>query len=213
MKILSYFFSQTIETSHSRHNKTITVVERFGKKELYANDIQQSGFYTARLWILGLKELFSHPPKNTKKILVLGIGGGTLFPVLERIFPAAHITAVDIDSEIIRLYRKYFHSVSQARLVCADAREYVKDQARKNRSFDIIIVDLYIGNDVPQFVTSGTFLASIKRVMAPGGVVVWNYFSSGNHFRNSQILLDKLLGIYHSVMSQDILRNTFFYCR
>jgi spermidine synthase len=212
MNWVSFLFPQKVTRSHSRYNKTIEVIERFGKKELYVNGIQQSGPYTIRLWKTGLKELIDHPPAEVKTVLVLGIGGGTLFGVLRNIFPAARITGVDIDGEIIRLYRKYFQNELDVRLLCTDAQVFVKNQIRKKQSFDLIIIDLYIGNDVPEFVTQRAFLTSVKNILSPAGLVIFNYFCFKNQTRASELLLDKLSGIYQSVIRKNILRNIFFYC-
>jgi spermidine synthase len=214
MKWLSYIFPQTIETSHSRYNKSIRVIERFGKKELYVSDIQQSGFYTARLWMEGLKEVFYHSPKNTKTILVLGIGGGTLFPMLHTLFPDCRITAVDIDGEIIRLYEKYFRNKNEkpVRVCLADARKFVTDEINKKHLYDLVIIDIYEANDVPAFVTQKSFFSSIRKILSPQGLVVFNYFSWRNQAQKSQLLLDKLSLIYQSVIKKNILRNIFFYC-
>jgi spermidine synthase len=103
--------------------------------------------------------------------------------------------------------------VSFVSLVCEDAREFITQAGRQKRTFDFVIIDCYIGNDVPEFVTHTAFLASIKRIVAAKGLVVYNYFNSSDQSHNAQILLDKLSQIYHCVYSKDILRNIFFYCQ
>jgi spermidine synthase len=215
MKWLSYIFPQTIETSHSGYSKSIRVVERFGKKELYVSHVQQSGFYTARLWMEGLREAFCHPPENTKTILVLGIGGGTLFPMLQTLFPDSVVTAVDIDSEVIRLYKKYFRNEKEkaVRLHLADARKFVADEIHKKHFYDLVIIDIYHGNDIPAFVTQKTFFTAVGKILAPQGLVLFNYYTSHNQAQKSQLLLDKLPGIYQSVIKKNILQNIFFYLR
>lgn len=208
------FFPQTIERSDSSYNKSIEVIRRFGKNELYVNGIQQSGPYTIRLWKTGLREVLNNPPMNLKNILVLGVGGGTLFGMLHKVFPEAKITGVDIDKEIIRLYSKYFNesdSLSVA-LICNDAGKFVAQSYLKKQLYDLVIIDLYIGDDVPEFVSGSIFLSAVKKILAPHGFVVFNYFSLQNQTNNSQLLLDKLKKIYQSVISKDILRNKFFYC-
>jgi spermidine synthase len=213
MSFLSFFFPRNIVSSHSRYNKRIQVYERYGKKELYVSGIQQSGPYTKRLWMAGLRKLFLMRPHDITKIVVLGVGGGTLFPMLRKLYPAAAITGVDIDPEIIRLYKTYFDRGYHVRVVSGDAKDFVTTQIKKNRSFDLVIVDLYVGNNVPKFVTDRDFLASTKRMLAPRGVCMWNYFSEEHQAHNESVLLDRLSKIYQSVDSQDILRNIFFYCR
>jgi spermidine synthase len=213
MNLFSYFFPQTIAISHSQYNASIRIIKRFGKNELYVNGIQQSGPYTVRLWKTGLQTVFDRPPKIVKNILIFGVGGGTLFEILFRQFPDAHITAIDIDKQIIELYKTYFliENHSNLTLLPVDAKKYIVDIIRTKNTYDLIIVDLYIGNDVPEFVTDGSFLTSLKRITATGGIFIWNYFSVHNQSRNSRMLLDRLSSLYHRVYKKDILRNVFFY--
>lgn len=215
MNLLSYFFPRVIGTSHSKYNKVIRVLERYGKKELYVNGIQQSGPYTIRLWKTGLRYIVDNPIQTVRTILVLGVGGGTLFEMLISQYPNAHITAIDIDEQIIALFEKYFVSKKQSSLtlVCTDAKDYVRLSVQKGNTYDLVIVDLYTGNDVPEFVTHTDFLTSLKRITAKSGMLVWNYFSFKHQTRNVSVLLDRLSVIYQSVIRKDILRNIFFYCR
>jgi spermidine synthase len=211
MRIFSFLSTKHVASAHSCFNKQIDVIERFGKKELYVNGIQQSGPYTVRLWTKGLEYIFHNPPKRVEKILILGIGGGTVFPMLHKQFPSARITAVDIDQEIITLYSRYFayDTGSYVALVCADARKFV---ASGKQDYDLIIVDLYIGNDVPEFVTGKPFFIALKKILLPHGITVFNYFSDKNQWEKSHILLDKLTGIYQSVVRKQTIRNVFYYC-
>jgi spermidine synthase len=209
--LLSYLSAIPIAHSSSLYNKSINVIERFGKRELYVNGIQQSGPYTIRLWKNGLDYVFNYPPKKVEHILILGIGGGTVFPMLYKRFPSAKITAVDIDQEIISLYTKYFSGdTSQyVSLICADARKFV---ISKKRNFDLIFIDLYIGNDVPDFVTGKPFLTTVKNLVSSQGMIVFNYFTDKNQQEKSQIFFDTLSGIYRSVVRKQNIRNVFYYC-
>jgi spermidine synthase len=209
MGLLSYFSPVAIAHSSSSFNKSIDVIERFSKYELYVNGIQQSGPYTIRLWKNGLKDVIIH--SLVKQILVLGVGGGTLFPMLHKRFPEAHITAVDIDHEIISFYKKYFaaDTNSYTTLVCKDARGFIKSTKQR---FDLIIVDLYIGNDVPEFVTEKSFFTTINKNISPAGNVLVNYFTDTNQWKKSQKLFITLSGIFNSVVRKQNIRNVFLYC-
>jgi len=209
--LLSYFSVIKIAYATSRYNKSIDVIERLGKKELYVNGIQQSGPYTIRLWKNGLEYIFNNSPKKVENVLILGIGGGTIFPMLHTRFTNAKITAVDIDSEIIRFYSKYFsdNTTSYVSLICGDARNFV---VSGNKQYDLVIVDLYVGNDVPDFVTGKSFFLALKNIVSTRGMVVFNYFTDTNQWEKSQKLLDKLSTIFQSVIRKQNIRNVFYYC-
>ncbi len=213
MDVLSFIIPRSLFRTCSPYNKDIDVINWKGKRMLYANGIQQSGHYTVKLWKRACGELQLMLPE-AQTILVLGVGGGTVFPLLRSLYPAAAITGVDIDKEILRVAKQYFAShVSAAGILDAsDARDWVVRAKKIKKRFDCIIVDLYIGNDVPTFVAEKPFLANLARILAPRGIVAINYFSSAEHKKRSKVLFDRLVRTYHSVTRRDVYCNTFFFC-
>ena len=213
MGLISFIAPQILKRSSSRYNKNIEVVEEFGQKALLVNGIQETGPYVNSLFRNGLRYLSSWHKGNIKSIAIFGVGGGGALFQLERMYPNASITAVDYDAEIIRLGKKYFHfdRFTNTTFVIVDARKFVSDP-KNFHAFDLVIIDLYIGNDVPEFVTSETFLNNTKKIVAPQGAVMMNYFSYKNQQKESKLLLDKLSEIYQSVISRPNRRNIFFFC-
>lgn len=191
MRILSYIFPQTIYQSTSHYNKTIEVKEINGRNVLLVNGIEQTGRYTEKLWTMGLRGIY---PKN---ILVFGVGGGTVF----KHFPKSQITAVDIDNKIIQIAIEYF-GIRNVTLIESDARLFDTD-----KKFDLVIVDLYIGNDVPNFVTQKPFLARIFQMVAPGGQMVLNYYNQNKQEQTAA----KIVSMFHKAIAKPVLRNIFVY--
>jgi spermidine synthase len=58
------------------------------------------------------------------------------------------------------------------RPVCADAFAFIKAD---RETYDLIIVDLFFGREVPEAVTSSDFLQQCKARLQPGGHLVLNY--------------------------------------
>lgn len=191
MKFLSYILPQTIYQSLSPYNKKIEVREINGRNVLLVNGIEQTGGYTDKLWKIGLRGI--HP----KKVLVLGVGGGTVF----RMFPESKITGVDIDTEILHIAKKYFGLLS-ATLIHKDARVFDTD-----KKFDLVIVDLYIGNDVPGFVTQKPFLTGILGMVAPSGRMVLNYYNKDKQEQKAE----KIVSMFRNAIAKSVLRNIFIY--
>ncbi len=80
-------------------------------------------------------------PKAPSSILLLGLGGATAARQCRHLFPAARITAVESDSEIISTARQLF-GLDNLRLnvVCDRAESYL---ARSQSRFDAIIDDAW----------------------------------------------------------------------
>ncbi|MEY4544335.1 MAG: hypothetical protein RL685_530 [Pseudomonadota bacterium] len=104
------------------------------------------------------------PPEN---ILVLGSAAGGILRKIERVFPNAHVTGVDIDPQIHRVALDVFGvNPRQATLVPRDARVFVRES---RETFDFIIVDLFSGEFIPPHCITQEFFELVRARLAPGG--------------------------------------------
>ncbi len=113
------------------------------------------------------------------EILILGMGAGTSVKQYGHFFPKAHIDAVEIDPEIIRIAKddKYFGVKEGPRLkiFAEDARPYLRKTKKK---YDLVEVDMFQGGPyVPFYVTTEEFFQSVSDHLLPKGVVVMNVLS------------------------------------
>jgi spermidine synthase len=89
--------------------------------------------------------LLSVPPR---RILLLGMGGGTVVRQCRYLYPDARIDAVEIDPFVIRSARAHFHLPRSAvRVFEADAAKFLR---RSSSSYDMILDDVWV--DDPGFV-------------------------------------------------------------
>lgn len=109
-----------------------------GKKKKKVFDFSRLSFFIHELMA---SSLLLCPPKDKQpSILVLGLGGGCLPNFLKQAYPEASITAVDIDSEVIKIAKEYFKLNEAIQTVEQDGVEYV--QTCQPASYDYIFVDI-----------------------------------------------------------------------
>jgi spermidine synthase len=127
------------------------------------------------------------------RILVVGLGGGTLAGFLRRHYPAAEIDAVDIDPEVVRVAKEYFgfREDSRMRAHVGDGRKFIED-ARV--PYDLIFLDAFGTTSVPAHLTTREFLEAVRRIVRPQGVVVGNLW-----FRQYNKLFDSMVLTYRAV--------------
>jgi spermidine synthase len=130
---------------------------------------------------------------DPRRILVVGLGGGTLPGFLHRHYPDAHIDAVDIDPEVVDVAKKYFGFREDAKLRAhvADGRRFI-EEARE--PYDLIFLDAFGTTAVPAHLTTREFLEAVRRATRPSGVVVGNLW-----FRQFNKLFDSMVLTYRKV--------------
>jgi spermidine synthase len=212
MSWLSYIFPRTIAKFSSPYNKEIRINEEKGKLKLLVNGSRQSGAYIEMLWKGAFKE-FQIPQRFTpKKILVLGVAGGTVIHLLHTFYPEASIVAVDIDQTMIDVGIRYFDldTIDELAFVCQDAEEFVKKQSH---AFDLIIVDLFIGTHVPNLILKKSFLTKLKTSLSSAGAIIINYLREFEYLEKSEQLKKTIETIFSCRAEKSIYGNRFFFAR
>lgn len=209
MSLLSFVFPRLVLRTSSPHNRDIRVLFEQGHYKLLVNGSRQSGEYIKELWQHALSEFGILPSPDVKRILILGVAGGTVIHLLSRIYPHASIDAVDIDGTMIEIGKKYFglDTVGNLRIVRADAGQFVAETAKQ---WDLIVIDLYIGASIPPFVADPKFLSRVRSGLSPHGQTLINYLYEFEYRKLSDLFFQKLTEIFSSARDTKIYNNRFF---
>ncbi len=118
--------------------------------------------------------------ETPRRVLIVGLGGGTIPMALREILPEAQIDVVEIDPAVTKVARKYFAFQDDDKLKVfeMDGRVYVKRAVREGRKYDAILLDAFDQEYIPEHLLTREFLTEVKSLLAPGGVLVGNTFSS-----------------------------------
>lgn len=209
MTWLTYFFPRVVLKTSSPYNHDVRVLEESGRYKLLVNGSRQSGSYIAMLWKKAFRK-FGIAGLPVSRILVLGVGGGTVFGLLRWFFPQAHMTGVDIDSTILGIAKTYFRlsDLPGLTLVHDDAKRFVH---RSREQYDLVIVDLFFGRVIPEFVTKDPFLADLKRLISPRGSIIINFLREFEYQYKSDTFMKLLSKRFARVADFPIERNRFFF--
>lgn len=176
MSWLSYLTPLSVYRGKSKRNTKIEVREIFGQRKLDLDGYPQTGPRFRRSWKNIFEQSSMDDLPSHAKILVLGLGGGDVIRLLTNYRANVRIKVVELEQEVIDVAEKYFGISSSKRIAiaCNDAKEFVQNNKRK---YDLVIVDLYSGDDVPQFVTEDSFLINISQALKLKGRVIFNFAS------------------------------------
>jgi spermidine synthase len=111
--------------------------------------------------------------ETPRKILMLGLGGGSISTYLGRFMPEAAITTVEIDPGVISAAKNYFglRETERMHYRAGDGRVFL---TRSNELYDLILLDAYRGGYVPFHLLTREFYTLVKRRLAPGGAAAFN---------------------------------------
>ncbi|WP_223746537.1 MULTISPECIES: spermidine synthase [unclassified Myxococcus] len=114
-----------------------------------------------------------------RRILMVGVGAGSLPMFLRAALPQVHIDAVDCDAEVLDVARRYFglREDAQLRLHLEDGRRFIETPGP---AYDVILLDAFGPRGVPRSLATWEFLRAVRSRLTPDGAVVSNVHRSPN---------------------------------
>jgi spermidine synthase len=148
-----------------------------------------------------LGSLFLTPDPH--QILVIGLGGGTLPLTLARLLPHADIDTVEVDPAVVRVAQRYFafHADAHLHVIEQDGRAYVRQAIRAGKRYDLIMLDAYDNQYIPEHLLTREFLSEVRLLLPPGGVVAANTFSQSQLYSNESVTYRAVFGTFYNVKS------------
>jgi spermidine synthase len=114
---------------------------------------------------------------GTRKILFIGLGGGSAPKRMWRDFPELDLQVVELDPVVRDVAYRYFELPRSPRLrvTVEDGRRYLQ---KNDEKWDAIVIDAYFSDSLPFHLTTVEFFELVRSRLAPGGVVASNVIGS-----------------------------------
>jgi len=127
-------------------------------------------------------------PETTRRILMIGLGAGSISTYLARAMPDVHIDVVELDPGVIASARKYFglQETDRVRIIESDGRVYLN---RHRELYDLILLDAFRELGVPFHLLTKEFYALVKEHLSPGGAVAANVTGGTKLFVSTLVTL------------------------
>ncbi|MGC8675893.1 MAG: spermidine synthase [Candidatus Micrarchaeia archaeon] len=133
--------------------------------------ISKRAVFTRQYWdyFLPAAYVFKNP-----RILLIGMGAGTIPYQLQKLIgSAASITAVEQSEKIAELSKTFLPEPLLARVVIGDGATYIKQLGTGSQ--DIVMLDAYINNYIPEQFLSPGFVGEVHRVLSADGLFMVNF--------------------------------------
>ncbi|HEX2965345.1 MAG TPA: fused MFS/spermidine synthase [Syntrophorhabdaceae bacterium] len=146
-----------------------------------------------------LAALYLQP--QARRILIIGLGGGTLPTTLSRILPSATIDVVEIDPAVVKVAKKYFNFVVSPVISVTeeDGRVFVKRAMAKGRMYDLILLDAFDHEYIPEHLLTQEFLREVKQIMENQGVLAANTWSSSRLYDHESATYESVFGPFYNL--------------
>lgn len=136
-----------------------------------------------------------------RSLLLIGLGGGTLPRALQQMLPEMQMDVVEIDPAVVTVAGKYFDfkANERARVIEADGRVFVKRAVREGRRYDVVMLDAFDHEYIPEHLLTKEFLQEVKSLLAPGGVLAANTFSSSRLYEHESATYAAVFGSFFNL--------------
>jgi spermidine synthase len=207
--------TKILEEKKSKFNGELRVVKTLGMGTyIQANGLTQSGGIVESIWSSTIKRLAISNKRLVKKCLILGLGGGTVAKLLRKKYPEAKITGVDIDPVIVGLGKKYLGLDGvDVKIEVGDALGFLTNrQSLITNRFDLIIVDLYNGDQFPEKFETEDFSKLVRSYLTNNGISIFNRLYFGEKRPQAVKFGNKLQKVFSKVEWYYPEANLMFLC-
>jgi spermidine synthase len=157
-----------------------TVVKRRGEKIFLSNNIiysklRDDSIYTRSYWdyFLPLPSIYDNP-----KVLIIGLGGGTIPFQMQKIFGKnIDIDVVELDPNMLKVVDVFLPEKLNANVTIDDGYKFVQ---RVRNKYDVIIMDPFINAEIPKSFFEQKFIENASKALKSNGILAINYIFSAS---------------------------------
>ncbi len=138
-------------------------------------------------------------------ILVTGLGGGTLPKALAELLPNARIDIVEIDPAVVSVAEQFFdfRAGGNTRVFVQDARVFTRRAVRDGQRYELILLDTFDGDYIPEHLMTLEYLQQTRRLLAPNGVLAANTFATSRLYDHESETYYRAFGPFFNFTTPD----------
>ena len=150
-----------------------------------------------------LAALYLNP--DPKKILIIGLGGGTLPRVLQKIIPQASIDSVELDPSVVKVAQRFFgfSPAAGSSVVVEDGRVFVKRAQKQGKKYDLVILDAFDHVYIPEHMLTIEYLREVRSLVSQDGVLAANTFSSSRLYDSESATYASAWGPFYNLKASN----------
>ena len=164
------------------------------------NDPDRLVFHYTQM-IMGALYLDPEP----RRVLILGLGGGTLPTTFAALPSTANVDVVEIDPAVTRVAQKYFEFKPSGKIHVyeEDGRVFVKRALRNGAHYDLVVLDAFDQEYIPEHMLTREFLTEVKGLLGSDGVLAANTFSNSRLYDYESATYQAVFGEFFNLRSDN----------
>ncbi len=172
--------------------------------------LTQSGGVMYSIWKTVLKKVKKDREK-VKNTLILGLGGGDAARLIKKYWPEAKITGVEIDPIMVELGKKYLKlDETEVDIIIEDAEKFLHQPSTIR--YDLILIDVYVGYEVPKKLTETEFIKRILDVTDKDGLAIFNRLYFVDKRKLTEVFHRELIKVFKKVRPIYPEANVMYLC-
>jgi spermidine synthase len=142
-----------------------------------------------------------------RKVLVIGLGGGSLAKALSHMYKDISLDIVEINPFVLEAAERYFffQKTNKTRIFLEDAYDFVERESKNNPSYDLVILDAFDSQYIPRTLLSQRFFSNLKRMITADGVIAINSFTNSQYAKLEQQLLQDNFNHFYKMPGKNLV--------
>jgi spermidine synthase len=134
-------------------------------------------------------------PEPTRGLMI-GMGGGTISSLLTSIYPDLTMDLVEVDQAVVKVATDYFgfRKTDQIDVHVTDGRVFTRRALLRKEQYDLIVLDAFTGEYIPEHLMTVEFLENIKSLLTPDGIVIANTFWGSSLYHHESVTYSTVFG-------------------
>jgi spermidine synthase len=126
---------------------------------------------------------------DPRRVLIVGLGGGSLPRFLHSHFPEMMIDVVELDPEVVALAREYcgFEEDARLRVHVDDGRDFIESSG--GNGYDVIVLDSFDTDAIPRHLTTLEFGGAVRSALGPEGIAIANIWGRATNPQYASMLV------------------------
>ncbi|MHA3771523.1 fused MFS/spermidine synthase [Verrucomicrobiota bacterium sgz303538] len=122
------------------------------------------------------------------RMLIVGLGGGTIPSFFHHRLPEVAIDVVEIDDVVVEVAKNYcgFREDERMHVHVEDGRDFIENCLGR---YDMIILDSFDSKSIPLHLSTAEFLEAVREALTPKGIAVANVWGRAINRRYDDMLL------------------------